>query len=316
MGAVEALEKLAPVVLAFGCGVLLARRKTVPAAASQVFADYAFLFAVPCFLFGSIYRSDLGALFDWRAFTGYAAAALAAAALTGALVRALGERDPRGIALRVMAAVQVNTAYFAVPVFIMLFGDAAPIFPVLLFQVCVLSLIILSVMELGSAERTGSPARRLGGAVRASLTTPVVLACNAGILLNLLPLHLPVVVLDSFDFVGASASPVALFALGLHLGGTGLDVRGTTREEWGLIAFKCLAFPLLTYLVCHHLFGVRGIRLDQLVLIAAMPAPQNLFIFAQRYRVGADMAAALVVKSSLAALLLLPLWTQFLSRTP
>ncbi|MGV9454334.1 AEC family transporter [Streptomyces sp. NPDC003635] len=311
MGAVEALEKLAPVVLAFGCGVMLARRKVVPAESSKVFADYAFLFAVPCFLFGNIYRSDLGALFDWRAITGYATAAVTAAVLTGVIAGATGVRDPRGIALRIMAAVQVNTAYFAVPVFIMLFGNAAPIFPVLLFQVCVLSLIIISIMELGRPDRVGGPARRLGTAVSASLLTPIVIACNVGILLNLLSVTVPEVALDSFAFVGDSASPVALFALGLHLGGSGLQVRGTTLEEIWIIAFKCVALPLITYVVCHHLFGVGGEWLSYLVLIAAMPAPQNLFIFAQRYDVGVDMSAALVVKSSLVALLLLPLWTQW-----
>jgi predicted permease len=314
MGAVEALEKLVPVVLAFGCGVVLARRKVVPAESSKAFADYAFLFAVPCFLFGNIYRSDLGALFDWRALTGYATAAGVAAVLTGVVARATGVRDPRGVALRIMAAVQVNTAYFAVPVFIMLFGNAAPIFPVLLFQVCVLSLVILSIMELGRPDRVGSPARRLGSAVTASLMTPVVIACNAGILLNLLPVTVPGVVLDSFAFVGDSASPVALFALGLYLGGSGLSVRGTTREEMWIIAFKCVALPLITYGVCRHLFGVEGEWLGYLVLIAAMPAPQNLFIFAQRYDVGVDLSAALVVKSSLVALLLLPLWTQWAAR--
>ncbi|MEU2395974.1 AEC family transporter [Streptomyces sp. NPDC007369] len=311
MGAVEALEKLAPVVLAFGCGAVLARRKVVPAGSSKVFADYAFLFAVPCFLFGNIYRSDLGALFHWRAVTGYAAAACAAAVLTGVLARLLGVRDPRGVALRIMAAVQVNTAYFAVPVFIMLFGDAAPIFPVLLFQVCVLSLVVISVMELGRPDRTGSPVRRLGSAVGASLLTPVVVACNAGVGLNLLSVPMPGVVLDSFAFVGDSASPVALFALGLHLGGSGLEVRGTTLEEVWIIAAKCVALPLITFTVCRYAFGVEGERLSQLVLIAAMPAPQNLFVFAQRYGVGVDTSAALVVKTSVVALLLLPLWTHW-----
>ncbi|RLK58981.1 hypothetical protein [Actinokineospora cianjurensis] len=54
-----------------------------------------------------------------------------------------------------MAAVQVNTAYFAVPVFVMLFGDAAPI---LLLQVCLLSTAVPATMEFGGA---GSTARKL-----------------------------------------------------------------------------------------------------------------------------------------------------------
>ncbi|MFE2323101.1 AEC family transporter [Streptomyces sp. NPDC059385] len=312
MGGAAALEKLLPVLLAFGGGVLLARRKIVPAEASKAFSDYAFLFAVPCYLFGNIYASDLGALFNWRAIGGYATTAALAVALVAVASVANSIREPRAVALRVMAGVQVNTAYFAVPVFITVFGTAAPIFPILLFQVCVLSLVVISLMELGRTDPTtgGGPGRRLARAVGASLVTPLVLSCNAGILLNLLSVHVPAVVLDGAAFVGDSASPVALFALGLHLGGLGLDVRGTTREELALIAFKCLAFPLLAWAVCGMLFGVRGEWLAYLVLIAAMPTPQNLFIFAQRYDVGVDLSASLVIKSSVIALLLLPFWLQ------
>ncbi|MCB5181298.1 AEC family transporter [Streptomyces antimicrobicus] len=308
MGTIAVLEKLIPVLLAFGCGVLLARRKVVPAESSKAFSDYSFLFAVPCYLFASIHASDLGALFDRRAVLGYATAAGLAVLLVGLASVAAGVREPRGVALRIMAAVQVNTAYFAVPVFITLFGDATPILPVLLFQVCVLSLLVISVMELGRAEAVGGPAARLGRALRASLTTPLVLACNAGILLNLLSVPVPEVVLDGFAFVGDSASPVALFALGLHLGGSGLDLRGTTREELALVAFKAAGFPLLAWAVCALVFGVSGSWLTYLVLVAAMPTPQNLFVFAQRYDVGVHLSAALVVKSSLATLVLLPLW--------
>ncbi|MEW1639730.1 AEC family transporter [Streptomyces sp. NPDC093801] len=309
MGGAAALEKLVPVLLAFGGGVLLARRKTVPAEASKAFSDYAFLFAVPCYLFGNIYAADLGALFDWRAIGGYAAAAALAVLAVALGAAAYGVREPRAVALRVMAGVQVNTAYFAVPVFITLFGTAAPIFPVLLFQVCVLSLVVIALMELGRAG-AGGPGTRLSRALAASLATPLVLACNAGILLNLLSVHVPKVLLDGAAFVGDSASPVALFALGLHLGGTGLDVRGTTREEAALIAFKCLAFPLLAWAVCGGLFGIGSPWLAYLVLIAAMPTPQNLFIFAQRYDIGVDLSAAVVIKSSVVSLLLLPLWLQ------
>ncbi|APU43722.1 AEC family transporter [Streptomyces sp. TN58] len=314
MGGAAALEKLVPVLLAFGGGVLLARRKVVGAEASKAFSDYAFLFAMPCYLFGNIYAGDLAALFDWRAIGGYAAAAAVAAAVVAATAVARGRREPRAVALRVMAGVQVNTAYFAVPVFITVFGTAAPIFPILLFQVCVLSLVVIALMELGRPDPAeGGPGRRLSQAVGASLATPLVLACNAGILLNLLSVRVPAVALDAAAFVGDSASPAALFALGLHLGGAGLHLRGTTREELALIGFKCLAFPLLAWAVCGLLFGVRGDWLAYLVLIAAMPTPQNLFVFAQRYDVGVGLSASVVIKTSLVSLVLLPLWLRTLA---
>ncbi|WP_018254375.1 AEC family transporter [Salinispora mooreana] len=340
MEVLAVFEKLVPVALALGAGVLFAQRSVVSAASSKAFADFAFLFAVPCYLFAAIYRSDLGALFAWRALAGYAVTAGIAMAVVGVLARLTTTREPRQLALRIMAAVQVNTAYFAVPVFIMLFGDAAPVFPILLFQVCVLSLVVLAIMELHGAPVTGIPAGqavpasvRAGGprptqptggppappqlrswrsqagrAVWGSLTTPIVLACNAGLLLNLLAFRMPEPLLDGFDFVGAAAAPIALFALGLHLGGSGISFRHTSGEEIWLIAVKCLLFPFAVWLAAAHVFGIHGPWLTYLVLIAAMPAPQSLFIVAQRYGVDVEMSAALVVKSSVAALLLLPLW--------
>ncbi|WP_436502046.1 AEC family transporter [Actinokineospora sp. HUAS TT18] len=304
METLAAFGKLVPVALAFGIGAVFARRKVIPAEAAGVFTDFAFLFAIPCYLFGKIYLSDLGHLFDIRAISAYAASAALCVVLIGLLSRG----DARAKALRIMAAVQVNTAYFAVPVFVMLFGNAAPIFPILLLQVCLLSTVVISIMEFGGDGGTG---RKLLRAVWASLNTPVVLACNLAILLNLLSVPVPTVLLDGFAFVGDSAAPVALFALGLYLGGAGLSIRGTTREEIALIAFKCVIFPLVTLAVCKYVFGVTGDWLKYLVLIAAMPSPQNLFIFAQRYDTEVDLAASVVVKSSVVTLALLPLWVQW-----
>ncbi|MEV4313040.1 AEC family transporter [Actinocrispum sp. NPDC049592] len=304
MNALVALGKLVPVVLAFGTGAIFARRKVIPAAAAGVFTDFAFLFAIPAYLFGKIYLSDLGRLFDVRAISAYATGAVLCMIAVG-LVTGGGARR---VALRIMAAVQVNTAYFAVPVFVMLFGDAAPIFPILLLQVCLLSTVVIAIMEFGGP---GSTARKLARAIWASLNTPLVLSCNAAIVLNLLAVKIPGPLLDGLAFVGDSAAPVALFALGLYLGGAGLTFRGTTREEIALIAVKCVVFPLVTLLVCRYVFGVTGEWLSYLVLIAAMPSPQNLFIFAQRYDIDVDMAASVVVKSSVVTLALLPLWAQW-----
>lgn len=308
MGDLTGFEKLLPVALAFGVGVWFARRNVIEAATSKAFSDFTFLFAIPCYLFANIYASNLHLLFNWPAIFGYASAAGLCLVLVAVAVYAFVSRDAREIALRMMAGVQVNTAYFAVPVFIMLFNTAAPIFPILLFQVCILTVIVIAILELGRTDSEASTWRRLGSALWSSLATPLVLACNLAIVLNLLSVPVPGSVLSSLSFIGASASPVALFALGLHLGGSGLGIRDTTREEVALILLKCVAFPVLAYLVCRELFGVRGPWLDYVLIIAAMPSPQNVFIFAQRYGVGVRMAAANVVKTSVVSLLLLPVW--------
>ncbi|GAA5059457.1 AEC family transporter [Nocardia callitridis] len=302
--------KLAPVVLVFGGGVVFARRKIIGADASKAFSEFAFLFAIPCYLFGSLYASDLGRLFDVRGMLAYLSAAVIAMALVAVGARRVLGADARATALRIMATVQVNTTYFAIPVFVLLFGDASPIFPTILLQVCVFTVVVVAVMESGAGhqDQDVSAARAVLRGVRSALTTPLVLACYLGIGANLLHVPAPGPLLAALSFTGAAAAPVALFAFGLHLGGSGLRWRGATRDEYALIAIKCLAMPLLVFALCVGVFRVENPWLSYLVLTAAMPAPQNLFVFAQRYDADVDLAASVVAKTTLAALALIPLW--------
>ncbi|RJO73789.1 AEC family transporter [Nocardia panacis] len=307
---VTTIEKLAPVALIFGAGVVFARRKIIDSTVSKAFSEFSFRFAIPAYLLGSLYTSDPRRVFDPTAIGAYATAAVAGMVVVAVVARAVTGTSTKGTALRIMSACQVNTAYFAIPVFILLFGDASPIFPVILLQVCVLTVVVITIMEsAGGHDVSGVPtAVKVRRGIWAALTTPLVLACYAGITANLTHLPVPGWALDTLSMAGAAASPAALFALGLHLGGTGLRIRGTTSDEYWLIGFKCVLFPLLALAVGRYVFGLTGIRLSQVVMIAAMPAPQNLFIFAQQYDTEVDLAASVVVKTSLTALLLLPIW--------
>ncbi|MEU8897357.1 AEC family transporter [Nocardia sp. NPDC048505] len=305
------LAKLAPVLLVFGGGAVFGARKLLAGEAAKTFSDFAFLFAIPAYLFPQLYRADLAALFAPAAIGGYAATTLTAFALIALAARWAG-LAASDTALRCMCAVHVNAAYFALPVLDFLFGDASAIFPVVLFQVCVLTVLVLAVLEHGGSER--GEGRGVARAVGSALATPVVVACTAGVLANLAGLGVPAPLLAAMEFAGAAASPVALFALGLHVGIHGMRWRPAARDEYLLIAVKCLGFPLLMWASLHYLFGLDGPALAMFVVIAAMPAAQNAFIYAQRYGGDIDLVAAAVVKSTVLTAALLPFWMLILPR--
>lgn len=307
---VSTLENLAPVAITFAAGVLFARKKIIGADTSKAFSEFAFRFAIPAYLLGSLYKSNLRQVFQPTAIAAYAATAVVSMILVALAARTAIGADTRGSAMRIMAACQVNTAYYAVPVFILLFGNPAPIFPVILLQVCVLTVVVIAIMESADSAVSGRgipwPNVRKGAV--AALTTPVVVSCYGGITANAIQIPLPEWLLDSLSFAGGAAAPVALFALGLHLGGSGLRWQPSSRDEYWLIGFKCIAFPALAWVIGRWVFGLGEPWLGYIVLIAAMPAPQNLFIFAQRYDADVDLAASVVVKTSILSLFLLPLW--------
>ncbi len=309
-GLLDTLTKLAPVALVFAAGVVFVRRKIIDADMSKAFSEFAFRFAIPAYLLTSLYTADLHRVFSPRALSAYTLIAVSAAALVAAIARARGARA-RETALRVMAACQVNTAYVAIPVFTMLWADVSPIFPVILLQVSVLTTVVIAIMEsapTGLAPASTSVAFGVRRGLWAALTTPVVLACWTGIAANVSKVPVPHWALDALSMAGAAASPVALFALGLHLGSAGLRWRGATFDEYWLVGFKCFGFPILAWAIAHFLFHLSGLWLAHLVVLAAMPAPLNLFILAQTYDVDVDLAASAVVKTTLVSLVLVPVW--------
>ncbi|MFB7719029.1 AEC family transporter [Nocardia sp. NPDC056100] len=301
------IGKLAPVAFLFAAGALFARRGIIAGEVSKAFSEFAFRLAIPAYLLGSLYVADLRRVFNVPALTAYTCTAIIAAAAVAVIARIRG-RTTREIALRIMAACQVNTAYIAIPVFGLLFGDVSPIFPVILLQVCVLTTIVIAIMESASRDSGDQGRTSVRQGIRAALTTPLVLSCWVGIAANLANVPAPQWLLDCLSMAGAAAAPVALFALGLHLGASGLRLRAADPDEYWLIACKCVGFPLLAFALAHFGFHLSHPWLGYVVLIAAMPSPQNLFIFAQTYDTDIDLAASIVVKSTIVTLILLPLW--------
>jgi predicted permease len=119
--------------------------------------------------------------------------------------------DARIVALRIMAGVQVSTTYFAIPVFVLLFGDAAPIFPTILLQVCVLTVVVIAIMEYGAAQDDpdGPPLVAMLRGVRAALATPIVIACYLGVAANVAHVPVPAWIRDALAFSGNAAAPGA-----------------------------------------------------------------------------------------------------------
>ncbi|MEY4415150.1 MAG: hypothetical protein RIQ53_2443, partial [Pseudomonadota bacterium] len=75
-----------------------------------------------------------------------------------------------------------------------------------------------------------------------------------------------------------------------------------------LSAFKLLLMPALVLAAAWGVFGLRGLALQVVVLMAALPTGSNTLIFAQRYRCHEGEASATIVLSTLLFALTAPAW--------
>jgi len=105
--------------------------------------------------------------------------------------------------------------------------------------------------------------------------------------------------------------PVCLVLIGLSLAYYG--VRGQLRGAVWLTALKLAALPALVLFVAHWGFGLSGLPLAVLVVLAALPVGSNPLIFAQRYATLQAEATATIVISTLLFVATLAAWLAMLA---
>ncbi|MDO5091661.1 MAG: AEC family transporter [Cardiobacteriaceae bacterium] len=292
-----------PVFFVIFVGWLFGRGKR-EVAGDKLLNDYALYVALPALLFVAIARADRGDLGQW-AFVFASLGGIAVAWVVGlAIARRAGVAAPSSSVIA-MGACYGTTGYLGVPVLIAAYGSEAALpaaLATVIHNIPAIAAVILRHEMADATWRTGM--RRAGRVVGRN---PLLLAVLAGLAVALADVALPPVVMRGAEFVGLSAGPVALFALGLGLsrlqsGGEGAAWVGR------IVLVKLLLQPLVT-LALAWLLGLRdGVWLAVAVVMAAQPVGAGVYVFARQYGVAPERVALAIVWSLLAALGMLPLW--------
>ncbi|MFB7913194.1 AEC family transporter [Streptomyces sp. NPDC056061] len=243
------LSAFTPIWMLTGVGYAVGRGGLLGERAEDVLGRFVFHVAMPAALFTMVSGTHL------RAFANSSLVAFATGtALTCGLgFFVAGRFFGRGTADRAiggMASGYVNSANLGIPVAVQVLGDASFVAQIILFQVLLVSPVILALLDAGTRPRTGAGTGAgtgvgkgsadgagaggtggdgpvsgtrpgLGTVARRMLTMPVrnpiILASFSGVVVSALGLRLPHALAHSCDLLGAAAVPAALVTLGLSL---------------------------------------------------------------------------------------------------
>jgi hypothetical protein len=148
--------------------------------------------------------------------------------------------------------------------------------------------------------------------LRNTIVHPVVLPLLVGWLWNLSGVPIPGVIEDVLELLSLGVVPVSLVVIGLSLAYYGLAPR--LAPSIGFAVIKLVLQPALVLVVAHWGFGLTGLPLSIVVLMAALPVGANALIFAQRYQTHEAESATAIVLSTFAYAFTLPCWLFVLSR--
>lgn len=299
---------------------------------SRIVGNSAFFIFVPALLFRTTARLDMQAM-PWATVAAffvpleamvlavYAVQRWRSAAHLAADVDA-AERAAAEPSARAMAVCFGNSVQVGIPMAAALWGEAGLGIHVAL--VSLHALIILStvtlLVELDVAraravhEVSASLWRTMRKTVRNTVIHPVTLPVLAGLAWNATGWPLPGALDETLQLLGTAVAPVCLVLIGLSLAYTG--VKGALGRGLLIAGLKLLALPALVLVVAHWGFGLSGLPLNVVVLMAALPTGSNALIFAQRYRSHEAEATASIVLATVGFVLTAPLWLALLARLP
>ena len=319
----EVIGGLAVFAVVIGVGWLLVRTGAVPRNADTVLTRVCFFAATPALLVCTLADADLGAVAGVGtlvALTAESAAILSA----WALHRLVLHRTTAEATIGALASGYVNAANLGIPVLVLVLGDAAPIAPVLLLQLLVITPAAFAVLD--TVTRRGSPSRL--ATLTIPLRNPLLLAVVAGAAVNLSGTDLDGAVgghlRETLDTLGRIAVPLMMLALGMSLAASrtraplpdGAPAAPEVPEAAPeapeappepdaaapavppepahdaagraalrwAVGWKLLVAPGLAGLLGLGA-GLRGPGLLVPITTAALPTAQNVFMYASRYGV-------------------------------
>ncbi|MFF4078358.1 AEC family transporter [Streptomyces sp. NPDC001777] len=227
------LSAFAPIWTLTAIGYATGRSGLLGRQAEAVLGRFVFHVAMPAALFTMV----SGARLDSFANPSMVAFAAGTALVCGLGFLTAGRLFGRGTADRAISSMTsgyVNSANLGIPVAVQVLGDASFVAQIILFQVLLVSPVILTLLDSGTGTGTGAgtgtgtgTAESGTGAgarpvvLRRMLTMPVrnpiIMASLLGVAVSALGLRLPHALAHSCDLLGAAAVPTALITLGLSL---------------------------------------------------------------------------------------------------
>lgn len=260
-----------------------------------------FFVASPALVLVGLLGSDLGAVLSLPMLVAAVSGLMTGALLVIAL-RLFTRRRGADLVITAVSGSVVNGANMGFPIALYVLGDISHALPVILFQQAVYTPLYLFVLHRLTED--GSPGS--GGVVRSIVANPTIIAAAVGIALVLVGVRMPDVALEPIQSLADMAIPAMLLAYGLSLHGS----RPLAKEDGyrGLIAVasvsKLVLMPLIA-LGLGLLLGMRGTALYEVVVMAALPTAQNVYVAAARYRASENLARDTVLITTIGTVVVL-----------
>jgi malonate transporter and related proteins len=205
--------------------------------------------------------------------------------------------DTGSLLLGALSSSYVNAGNLGIAIAAYVVGDITVVVPTLLVQMLLVQPAALIVLDRITGRGEG-----VGPAVRRLVTNPLTISAVVGLVLATTGWRLPAAVLSPLEMLAGAAIPLMLMSYGAALRlSPPIGRAGHNGEVVLATVLKMAVMPVVAWLVGVAL-GLDDRVLLGVVITAALPTAQNIFLHATRYRVGEDVSRETILVTTLASL--------------
>ena len=284
-------QVVAPLMIYMLIGVLLRKTGVVDERVMRGANNIVYYVTLPLMCYRAIAVSDLSAMFDTPYLLYMAAGILALYALAALFVPMLCKENKRRGVL-ILGVFRSNDAIFGLPVAAALLGaDHLGLMSVTISM----SVPLFGILAVVAMERYRGEQVRVGQMLLRMIKNPLLIACFAGFVVNLLNIEFPDVVQKPIDSLAAVTSPLAFILLGGTISFAAVKKNRAAITAISLI--RLLLSPLVT-VAALLLLGFRGEFI--VVALIIFGAPVAMLTYSMAVGMGADdeLAGTLVAVTS------------------
>jgi malonate transporter and related proteins len=301
------LNVVIPVFAIIALGYLAVRYRLYPAEGVRGLVAFVNNFLTPCLLFQSMLHADFDTAFNWSVIGPFYIGALVSFILGAIIAVRFFKNRPGEWVSSGFAAMFTNTVLIGIPILHRAYGEAAlqVAFSIIAFHASVLITIGMLVMEL--VRRDGAPLHKaLGVAAVRIVSNPLLWGVALGVAGNIANLTLIEPAEAFFTMMAAAVVPVALFGLGGAL--NEYRLADNWPQALAMSALKLVLQPLIAWLLMVPLLRVDPEVARYGVLLAAMPAGINVYVFATYYNRAVNVATNTILISTVLSILTVSGW--------
>ena len=198
-----------------------------------------------------------------------------------------------------LACMSTNSAFVGIPIAQSAFGATGVYYTTIYMTVAVIFFWTLGLSRYTKGEK--------GNALKKALLTPTTDAVILAVIASALGFHVPKIISPIFEEMSASSTMMCMIPIGYMVA----DIRFDTlkdKDVWTFSAMRLIILPLIT-LALLRLAHVDKTIADIIVLLVSAPAPILAAMFAAKHGRDSVFATAILIVTTVLALLTVPLLT-------